>query len=719
MALYATNRFPGDGTTTSYEFNFVGKYITRAHVKAYQEDNVTKARTPVVLTDANFLNDTTLYGIPATPLGSTFVVYRDTPKEPLVDFTNGARFTEHNLDLVARQGVFIAQEAVDATGADEHMLLVAAVEAAQQVLAMAQAAADDAALSADSAETHRVGAELAAAAALAEKVAAQLAQAAAEEAARQATAAAGAIGPLMFFDTFAQASVYAAGAPSDVLVEVFKDETKSNSRTRYRTAGGNLVFAVDLDQLRVDLANPATGLAALGAFIATNRTLHVPGDFPSIQACMTYLSGRVIAPGVTVTIKVADGVHILTGPVVMNHPQGKQIRLVGNEVTPAACVLTTPSMPTWSAIVCINGNTLGYLNGFTITTPTKLPLSHNHTGVLADFGSVIVCGPAVHVDNWYYGFAARHSSTIFADGCRVANAGDVGFWAVYGSSLQARSASAINAADPANGYGFGFQAEYGSSLDIQGSTASGCAVAGIASLSSSSVRAPNTSANSNKHGFLARDGGDLWLEGSTASSNTDYGAYVFDAGTISGALSGTGNGAALRNPYAALTNTADLGARLVSTSSLRIDAASPIYFNTNGLQFEVGSEASTGNRLEVVGGTASYANQPSVRAKGNDANISVRYVAKGMGGHYFAGQGGTQFGVGGSGPSYLEAVSGSVPNLQACGASPVIDLAILPKGAGSYVQLGTGWVSSPDVACNGFVYIKDSAGVVRKLMTTA
>lgn len=42
MALYATNRFPGDGSTTAYEFNFVGKYITRSHVKVYQEDNATK-----------------------------------------------------------------------------------------------------------------------------------------------------------------------------------------------------------------------------------------------------------------------------------------------------------------------------------------------------------------------------------------------------------------------------------------------------------------------------------------------------------------------------------------------------------------------------------------------------------------------------------------------------------------------------------------------------
>ena len=116
MALYATNRFAGDGVTTSYEFNFVGKYLARSHVKAYQEDNATKERAPVPIADSNFLNDTTLRNLPTTPVGKTLVIYRDTPKPPLVDFTNGSRFTEFNMDLVARQGLFVIMEALDAGG---------------------------------------------------------------------------------------------------------------------------------------------------------------------------------------------------------------------------------------------------------------------------------------------------------------------------------------------------------------------------------------------------------------------------------------------------------------------------------------------------------------------------------------------------------------------------------------------------------------------------
>lgn len=116
MALYATNRFAGDGTARNYEINFVDKYLARAHVKAYTEDNVTKQREWVALGPANFLNDTTITGLPAIPVGKTLVIYRSTPKGVLVDFTNGTRITEQALDTSARQGLHVAVELADAIG---------------------------------------------------------------------------------------------------------------------------------------------------------------------------------------------------------------------------------------------------------------------------------------------------------------------------------------------------------------------------------------------------------------------------------------------------------------------------------------------------------------------------------------------------------------------------------------------------------------------------
>lgn len=116
MAHLATNRFAGDGVTSSYEINFVGKYLDKAHVFAYIEDDTTGDRTPVPIMPANWLNDTTLQGMPVVPVGSTMVIYRNTPAFPLVDFVDGAWLTPNALDTATRQGLYKAVEAADSGG---------------------------------------------------------------------------------------------------------------------------------------------------------------------------------------------------------------------------------------------------------------------------------------------------------------------------------------------------------------------------------------------------------------------------------------------------------------------------------------------------------------------------------------------------------------------------------------------------------------------------
>ena len=112
--LYATNIFAGDGHTTQYEINFVGKYLDKSHVKAYVYDDSTKLSEPVPILPNQWLNDTTITGFPVTPVGKFLIIYRDTPKPTMVDFVNGSRVTETSLDIAARQGLFVAIEALDA-----------------------------------------------------------------------------------------------------------------------------------------------------------------------------------------------------------------------------------------------------------------------------------------------------------------------------------------------------------------------------------------------------------------------------------------------------------------------------------------------------------------------------------------------------------------------------------------------------------------------------
>lgn len=159
--LYATYRVPGDGVTTQFEFSFSGGYMDKSHVKAYIEDAVSLARTPVEVLPTMFVGDYTLNLGVSAPVGKNMVIYRDTPKTgPLVDFTTGSRLTEANLDKVAQQSVFIGAETADATNAD----VVA------QLTVTAQAVLDAANLSvasAAAAHTSEVNADASEAAALA------------------------------------------------------------------------------------------------------------------------------------------------------------------------------------------------------------------------------------------------------------------------------------------------------------------------------------------------------------------------------------------------------------------------------------------------------------------------------------------------------------------------------------------------------------------------
>lgn len=142
MALYATNRFAGDGVTTQYEINFTDQYIDRAHVKAYRVDNDTHVRTPVPITPEQWINATTIGGFDPTPTNQTLVIYRDTPKAALVDFSAGSRLTEHSLDLATRQGLFVAAEVHDALLPQADPSLPATVLGAAEAAALAAAAAE-------------------------------------------------------------------------------------------------------------------------------------------------------------------------------------------------------------------------------------------------------------------------------------------------------------------------------------------------------------------------------------------------------------------------------------------------------------------------------------------------------------------------------------------------------------------------------------------------
>lgn len=405
--------------------------------------------------------------------------------------------------------------------------------------------------------------------------------------------------------------------------------------------------------------------------IVEDTTINIPADYADVNAAFNYLRTKNIAPFATVTLKIADGNYVWDAGQNCNHPNGDRIKIIGNQTTPTNVTISTASAPTFDMFSCTEGHHIGLLDGVYITTPTKALAANNFTAVLADNASSIKCGPHVKINNWYYGIAARNGSFIHCRYAEVSNAGDVGIWAFNGSAIDAQYATVTASIDSANNWGWGFEAEYGSLLDCSYGSGTGCERGGAGALSNSTVRALyfNGSANVGS-GLYALSGGTIEAHNATLNNNTKYGYEQEQDGKIYGAnITTTGNTIAPYSNYAFFDNSGVLGARLAANGSLRIDTngANPIYFNTSGgAQFEIAH-------------TSSAVNHPYVRG----------------------------------------APSGSAVEFGATGTDSVIDLALLPKGVGSYVKLGSGFVSSIDVPITGYIYVKDNNGTVRKLAVVA
>jgi hypothetical protein len=182
---YATNRYPGDGATSLFTVAFVGGYLDKAHVKAFITD-ASGTQTPLTITAGMWVTASSInIGTPVA-VGSTLTIYRDTPKTgPLVDYTNGTRLTEANLDLANKQSVFIGAELsdlFDLSGVED--AVAAAKEEVQELVdtaadsaSAAAASASGAASSAGAAAGFATDAEAAALLAAASKTASEAAAA--------------------------------------------------------------------------------------------------------------------------------------------------------------------------------------------------------------------------------------------------------------------------------------------------------------------------------------------------------------------------------------------------------------------------------------------------------------------------------------------------------------------------------------------------------------
>lgn len=126
MAYLATNYFPADGVQVAFDFAFAGvnpgvvsgtvPYLYPEDVRAAElffdiDGNAAFLDRNVIITAPN---QATIVGLPVAA-GRTVKIYRKTEiRFPLVDYRDRQTVSELDLDLSARQAIFIAQETQDA-----------------------------------------------------------------------------------------------------------------------------------------------------------------------------------------------------------------------------------------------------------------------------------------------------------------------------------------------------------------------------------------------------------------------------------------------------------------------------------------------------------------------------------------------------------------------------------------------------------------------------
>lgn len=241
----------------------------------------------------------------------------------------------------------------------------------------------------------------------------------------------------------------------------------------------------------------------------------------SLSDALATLARWRIAGGARVTLRIPDGRHAQGRAVDIDHPDGARLAIVGNMAQPERCRLfwTGASEGIYAGAGC----TLGLLDGVVLeqVNPAGRGLG---SGVLADLGGVVRCGPHVVVRGFYYGYQARFGGVISCKGSRCEAAGDAGYFAYQGGHIMAQGTQSQGARDTAQSLGSGYVAEYGGTIDASDSSARGNLLAGYTALSNGSIRAHKATAEQNgKAGFLADTGGTIVAHDGLARANCGSG----------------------------------------------------------------------------------------------------------------------------------------------------------------------------------------------------
>lgn len=263
---------------------------------------------------------------------------------------------------------------------------------------------------------------------------------------------------------------------------------------------------VNLDNVTLSIAGTGVEtpveeeeVVTIASVMQGDATLNIPEDFPNINAALTSLNDKVIKKDSIVTIQVNNcAANDSSSTVLVTHPQGQNIHIIGNPQDPSACVLQFVGVDGIS--VTANAN-LGYIDGFHI----KGTDVGGTDGVIASNGGMISVGPNVWVSDFNFGFRALYRGHVFANHTNAFSNTNSGYLSQLGGFLYAQDSES---------YGNGEEGyeSYGGGL----------------------ISASRAHAYSNgQRGFISNEHSYLLANYSSSSHNNDaypgYGAHNFSA----------------------------------------------------------------------------------------------------------------------------------------------------------------------------------------------
>jgi len=251
--------------------------------------------------------------------------------------------------------------------------------------------------------------------------------------------------------------------------------------------------------------------AHIADYITSNTTLNIPASYADIEAAITSIEGKRIAPDVTVTIQIANGTYSW-GKQTIDHIDGKRIEILGNVSDNSLVNLdftaTTGLSFTTQDIKLING----------------LTVRGNDTagtyGIFIINSSSINFGIKMKIQDFWVGLIVATTSNVVADSLVITSCTNVGM------SVQSCSrVLAPNSSSTSNGT-YGYSCIESASINASNADSDNNSSDGYNVQQNGVIMGSNLSADNNGgHGFHAATGGVISGTGTpVTTNNSGYGA---------------------------------------------------------------------------------------------------------------------------------------------------------------------------------------------------